>query len=732
MSRTPPGPRKVLRWLKRRVLPTPPPVRTPAMLAADRIAEADLARDRRDWPAAAEHYRAALDLRPDDVSVRVQLGHMLKEAGRLDEAEAAYAAAALAAPLDAEPWLQRAHVLKALDRREAAIDAFVQALVRDPDALGARDELIAAGARTRLPRSTYGSERAAADLARIGQSLGDGLKALGSLVQVSTYPLDAWDGFRRAHPVSPPPAGPSGDTLVVIEGLGAAPWAVACTLDSLSDQRNADWTAVVRCDPATLAHPVAGRTALDPRIVFVGPDPAALETALAARPGASLLALPAGVVLDPTALDWFCWAVRRTGAAAVYADHDHHEEHWRLGPVHARPALQAMPDADDLAAHPHPPAAVMLAADQAPALLAVLADGIEPQGLGRALIQAVIPQSQVAHLPRLLSSVRMGSPADAPAARTPRTDVMADAAERMLVVMPTRDQADLLDTAVHSLRALADRPDRIDILVVDNRSADAATHRRLAELAEARTLAVMTNDEPFNWARINNLAVREGSQPLLVFANNDIEAIARGWDTTLRRTLARPDVGVVGARLLYGDRTLQHAGIVLGAGDGRPTHEGVGAGPLEDGPAGRYRRSRPVAAVTGAFMAVRRDTFATLGGFDERLAIGYNDIDLCLSARAAALKVIYAADLTLIHHESKTRGLNDSVDKIAWDDAELKRLHDVWGDALFLDPGVNPHWGSTGGRPMDGYRDPTLSQILTWLDHSARVRPWAVTPVRQP
>jgi GT2 family glycosyltransferase len=322
-----------------------------------------------------------------------------------------------------------------------------------------------------------------------------------------------------------------------------------------------------------------------------------------------------------------------------------------------------------------------------------------------------------------LSSVWIDSAADLVPAPVDRPGPPDDGG-RILVVIPTRDQPGLLRSCVDSLRAFAERPDALDILVVDNRSVEDETKGLLDDLSARAGVEILTLNEPFNWARLNTVAAQGQSQPLIVFANNDIEAIARGWDGVVRRELARPDVGVVGARLLYGDQTLQHGGVVLGAAEGRPIHEGQGAGPLEDGPMGRWRRTRPVAAVTGAFMAVRRETFERLGGFDDRLAVGYNDIDFCLRARGGGLRVIYAADLTLIHRESRTRGLNDSAEKIAWDDTELKRLHGRWGSALFQDPGVNPHWASASGRPLDGYRDPTLTQVLAWLDHSVRNGPW--------
>jgi tetratricopeptide (TPR) repeat protein len=727
MSPTPAGPRKVLRWFRKRLLPASTPVRSAEALARDEIARGDLARDRRDWAAAAQAYVAALDHQPGAAHIRIQLGHMLKQAGRLDEADAAYRLAAEAAPFDADPWLHRAHVLKELDRNEEAIDAFVEALRRDPAASGARDELISAGARSRLPNAVYGPRRSVEDLAVVGRSLDASLAALRDLAQVSTYPLEAYDAFRRAHPVAPPPlASEVQAPIVVIEAIGASAAALGRTLDSLLDQTVGGWTALVRSDTAMQEHPVASLQSLYPRIVFAGTETGSIRDALAGAPGAGILVAPAGVVLAPTALAWFSAAALRTGAQAVYADHDYHQDHWRLGPLHLEPAFQSMPDADDLATNPRPPVVVLVSKARSEDLVRALSAGLDSAALGRALILAAQAAGGVAHLPRILSSVWLGSSvADGPAPLA-RPHTAVDDASRILVIVPTRDQSVLLEACVHSLQACADRPHLLDILILDNRSVEPETHDQLAILAAREGIEVRTVDEPFNWARLNTEATRAGTQPLIVFANNDVEAIMPGWDSIVRKELSGPDVGVIGARLLYGDKTLQHGGVVLGVYEGRTLHEGVGAGPLEDGPMGRYRRTRPAAAVTGAFMAVRREVFERLGGFDSRLAIGYNDIDFCLRVRAEGLKVLYVAELTLVHHESRTRGLNDSTDKIAWDDTELKRLFTTWGGALFSDPGVNPHWGSAQGRPMDGYREPTLRQILAWLGQSARPKPWAL------
>jgi GT2 family glycosyltransferase len=234
---------------------------------------------------------------------------------------------------------------------------------------------------------------------------------------------------------------------------------------------------------------------------------------------------------------------------------------------------------------------------------------------------------------------------------------------------------------------------------------------------------VLPLDEPFNWSRANNLAAETGTAPLLLFLNNDTKMLTTGWDGMLRTALSADDVGAVGATLLYPDHSIQHAGIIMGMGSGGPVHEGVGR-PVDAGPGDRWRQRRSAAAVTGAFLAMRRDVFTAIDGFDAvNFAIAFNDIDLCLRVRAAGLRIVMASGIRVIHYESKTRGINATRSQVAWDLDELGRMHDRWGTALFDDPAYNPHW-TRSGQPFDGYRFPSTREILRHIDLSARPAPW--------
>ncbi|MBX9616219.1 MAG: glycosyltransferase [Caulobacteraceae bacterium] len=651
---------------------------------------------------------------------------MLKESGRLAEATCAYGTAASLAPTDAEPCLHLAHVLDRQGRTDEAIEVWLEALRRDPGLTVARDALIAAGGRDRLGEDVYGRSAVATRLARLSTTLEDTLLAAREATWASAFAVPAWDAFRRQYPVRPAP-GPSGPLLVLVDGRECEPSALRATLLSLIDQRHEAWQAVVPAPDTVRDHPVASLGLVDPRIRFGATDHESIARALAEGGETPVLVVPAGCQLDPEALGWFGFGLARTGAVVLYADHDHYQTDWRSGPVWVHPVLQAMADRHDMATTPHPPAAIIIGPGLRPVLSEGLRHTLDGFALRRQLLLAALKAGPVAHLPRVLTSLPLADEIAPPLPSPPPAEPSVLATDaRILVIIPTRDEAAMLARCIETLHATATHPDRLDLVVIDNRSTRPETLELLNRLKDQQGLEIVTADEPFNWARLNTEAAQGRPHDILVFANNDTEMLTAGWDERLRAWLGQADVGVVGTRLLYPDGTLQHGGILLGGWQGRPAHDGLWVSGSEGGPTGRWLRSRAVAAVTGAFMACRRDTFEAIGGFDPHLAIAYNDIDFCLKVRAAGRTVIYAADIELVHHESRTRGHNDRPEKVAWDDSELTDMHRRWGAALLHDPGVNPQWVGAVNRPYDGYRDLPTRTILDHLDASAKLAPWRI------
>lgn len=265
----------------------------------------------------------------------------------------------------------------------------------------------------------------------------------------------------------------------------------------------------------------------------------------------------------------------------------------------------------------------------------------------------------------------------------------------VLVVVPTKNRVDLLSRCVDSILATT-QPGDVEILVADHRSDDPETLEWLT--ANRHRIDVVRVEGSFNYARINNAAVaharaeRGGLAPFILFANNDIEAIAPGWLPRMRSLAGRGDVGAVGATLLYPDDTIQHAGVVIGLnGPADHAHKFV---PFWRRPNERNRGltgmllvTRDYSAVTAACLMTRSAVFETVGGFDEGFAVGFNDTDLCLRIGQTGLKILNDAYTVLYHHESATRRTSGGVSH----PEDAARFRERWDSVLTEgDPFYNP------------------------------------------
>ena len=227
-------------------------------------------------------------------------------------------------------------------------------------------------------------------------------------------------------------------------------------------------------------------------------------------------------------------------------------------------------------------------------------------------------------------------------------------------------------------------PVRVDFVLVDNGSVQPETQTLVERLARRDDVAVVADGRPFNWSALNNAAVALARGDVLLFLNNDIEARQPGWLDVLAAQAMRPDVGAVGARLLYPDGRLQHCGVVIGVG-GAADHLLAGLDGRQPGYLHMAVCSRESAAVTGACLATRREVFDTLGGFDESLGVDLNDIDYCLRAQREGLTVLYEAGAELIHHESPSRGFAGGA-------RDIRRFIDRWRASILAgDPYLSPH-----------------------------------------
>lgn len=261
-------------------------------------------------------------------------------------------------------------------------------------------------------------------------------------------------------------------------------------------------------------------------------------------------------------------------------------------------------------------------------------------------------------------------------------------------VIPFRDSTRYLRTCVDSILATS-ADTELELILVDNGSVEPETQTLLERLTGyGPHVRVVRDDRQFNWAALNNGAVRVARGDVLLFLNDDVEARSSGWLEALAVDALRPEIGAAGGRLLYPSGQVQFAGMVVGLG-GAAGHVLAGLPAERPGYLGMAVLARDVSAVTGACMATRREVFEALGGFDEGLGVDCNDVDYCLRARANGLRIIYQPAAELLHHESPSRGTSGS-------NPDIVRFVDRWEKLL------------PGG-------DPFLNANLTRADGSARL-----------
>lgn len=258
------------------------------------------------------------------------------------------------------------------------------------------------------------------------------------------------------------------------------------------------------------------------------------------------------------------------------------------------------------------------------------------------------------------------------------------------LLIPTRNGLRLLRNCVDSLLVRTDYP-RFEIIIVDNGSDEPDTLDYLDILRRDPRVRVIRDTRPFNYSRLNNMAVEHARGEFVGLLNNDIEVITRDWLSEMVGIATQPGVGVVGAKLLYPDGTVQHAGIILGYWDGAEHgHKGMPG----DAPSycGRAVLQQSFSAVTAACLIVRKSIYEDLGGLNEAdLPVAFNDVDFCLRVKNAGYRNVWTPYALLYHHESATRGKEDTPEKKARADGELRYLRERWGEQLLVDPAYNPN-----------------------------------------
>lgn len=264
------------------------------------------------------------------------------------------------------------------------------------------------------------------------------------------------------------------------------------------------------------------------------------------------------------------------------------------------------------------------------------------------------------------------------------------------ILIPTRNHCELLRRCIEGICIQTNYPS-IEIIVVDNNSDDPGSQSYLQELQEKNIARVLPYSGVFNYAAINNWAAQKAVGQVLCLLNNDVEPIESGWLLTMVGQALRPDVGAVGAKLLYPDGRIQHAGVLL---DGvAAQHFYCGWARNSSGYANRARLTQNYSAVTAACMVVRKDVWDAVGGMDaDNFPVAFNDVDFCLRVAQQGFRNVWVPDAVLVHRESASRGKDDTPERQARFQAEVARLQMRWGELLANDPAWSPNLTLDGSR----------------------------------
>lgn len=268
---------------------------------------------------------------------------------------------------------------------------------------------------------------------------------------------------------------------------------------------------------------------------------------------------------------------------------------------------------------------------------------------------------------------------------------MPESAPLVSLLVPTRDGVSILRPCIDALLERTDYT-HFELLILDNQSScpETLAYLRDVEARDSR-VKVLHWDYPFNYSSINNFGVAQARGSIIGLINNDIEPMEGTWLTEMVEQVSRPEIGCVGAKLYYPNDTVQHGGVILGLG-GLAGHAHRFFQRDEDGYMGRLKVTQNLSAVTAACLLVRKSVFDEVNGLNETdLAVAYNDVDLCIKVREAGYRNLWTPYAALYHHESVSRGADDTPEKRARWLSEYAYMRNAWGELLDSDPAYNPN-----------------------------------------
>ena len=259
------------------------------------------------------------------------------------------------------------------------------------------------------------------------------------------------------------------------------------------------------------------------------------------------------------------------------------------------------------------------------------------------------------------------------------------------IIIPTRDLAEVLGTCLQSIFTKSTYPD-YEVIVIDNGSCQPKTFQLFEQWQqkEPERFRVEKFDIPFNYSKLNNYGASQAKGDYLLFLNNDTEVVSADWLEAMVEQAQRPSIGAVGVKLLYSDDTIQHAGVLAGIGDvAGHSHKYYPAN--DHGYFGQLETINNYSAVTAACLMCRKDLFEAVDGFEEALTVAFNDVDFCLKIVEQGYRNIYLPHVVLYHYESKSRGYEDTPEKLARSWEEIAYMQQKWPHRIARDPCYNPN-----------------------------------------
>jgi GT2 family glycosyltransferase len=248
------------------------------------------------------------------------------------------------------------------------------------------------------------------------------------------------------------------------------------------------------------------------------------------------------------------------------------------------------------------------------------------------------------------------------------------------IIIPNKNHRGDLEKCVRSIFERTTYPN-YEIVIVDNGSDEEDLLQYYETLRADPRVKLCSLDIPFNYSALNNYAIQYAGGEYYLLLNNDIEIITPSWIEEMLMYVQRDDVAAAGAKLYYPDGTVQHAGVIIGLG-GIAGHAFCHYSQKDPGYMGRLGYAQNLSAVTAACMLIKASAYREVGGLDESLAVAFNDVDLCLKLRAAGYLIVWTPYAEAYHYESKSRGLEDTPEKKARFQGEVKQFAAKWGDIL--------------------------------------------------